>query len=130
MSAPPSSPDSVLDLLTEVLEQGSADPILDRLAPGAVVWHNDDKEDRDAVENMKRASQLHRVLRDVRVEVVQREQLSDGLLQRFVIRGTAVATGRPVAAHNCMVVHVDGRHVTRIEEYVDPTLATQLGLGG
>jgi ketosteroid isomerase-like protein len=129
MAAHPDSADSLLDLLSAVLEQGHPDPLLDRLAPGAVVWHNDDKQDRDAVDNMKRAGDLQRFLRDVRVEVVRREPLSDGMLQQFVIHGTAAATGRPVAAHNCVVMRVDGGMITRIEEYVDPTFGAQLGLG-
>jgi ketosteroid isomerase-like protein len=130
MAAYPDGADSLLDLLSVVLEQGRPDPLLHRLAPGAVVWHNDDKQDRDAVDNMKRAGDLHRVLRDVTVEVVRRERLPDGLLQQFVIHGTATATGRPVAAHNCVVVRVDGGMISRIEEYVDPTFGAQLGAGG
>jgi ketosteroid isomerase-like protein len=129
MATQPDGADSLLDLLSVVLEEGRAEPLLGRLAPGAVVWHNDDKLDRDAVENMKRAGELHRVLRDVRVEVVRREPLSDGLLQQFVIHGTAAGTGRPVAAHNCLVVRVDAGLISRIEEYVDPTFGAQLGLG-
>ncbi|HZP30228.1 MAG TPA: hypothetical protein VFC99_14840 [Acidimicrobiia bacterium] len=120
---------TALDALNASLSSASIDEFLAHLAPGAVVWHNDDKVEMDAAENMKRVPALQQLLEGVAVDVVQVEPLEHGWLQRFVLRGTVRSSGRPFAAHNCIVMHVgdDGR-VTRIDEYVDPTFGTQLGL--
>jgi uncharacterized protein len=103
------------------------DELLAFFAPGAVVWHNDDKVEVDAVENMKRLPGLHQLVDGVDVDVLQRERLEHGWLQRFVLRGTVRSTGRPLSAHNCVVVHVTDGLIARVDEYVDPTFGTQLG---
>ena len=116
-----------LDALNAALRSASVDDVIDHLAPGAVAWHNDDKIEIDAVENMKRLPGLHQLVDGVDVEVLQSEPLESGWLQRFVLRGTVRSTGNALAAHNCVVVHLADGLITRIDEYVDPTLGTQLG---
>ena len=101
--------------------------MIDYLAPGAVVWHNDDKIEIDAVENMKRLPGLHQLVDGVDVDVLQCEPLESGWLQRFVLRGTVRSNGNALEAHNCVVVHVADGLITRIDEYVDPTFGAQLG---
>ena len=116
-----------LDALNAALRSASVDDVIDHLAPGAVVWHNDDKVEIDAVENMKRLPGLHQLVDGVDVDVLQLEPLDSGWLQRFVLRGTVRSTGGALAAHNCVVVHLADGLITRIDEYVDPTLGAQLG---
>jgi ketosteroid isomerase-like protein len=116
-----------LDALNDALRSASVDDVIDHLAPGAVTWHNDDKVEIDAVENLTRLPGLHQLVDGVDVEVVQVEPLESGWLQRFVLRGTVRSTGNALAAHNCVVVHLADGLITRIDEYVDPTFGTQLG---
>jgi ketosteroid isomerase-like protein len=116
-----------LDALNAALCSASVDDVVEYLAPGAVTWHNDDKVEIDAVENMKRLPGLHQLVDGVGIDVLQVEPLESGWLQRFVLRGTVRSTGNALAAHNCIVVHLADGRITRIDEYVDPTMGAQLG---
>ena len=115
--------------INEALESGSPDEAFTMLAPGAVLWHNDDKVDMDAAEGIARVKGLHELVDGVRVEVVQVEGLSSGWFQRIVLHGTVRSSGHALAAHNCALISIadDGR-ITRIDEYVDPTFLAQLGV--
>jgi len=122
-------PPAAVRAINEALESGSPDEAIAMLAPGATLWHNDDKVDMDAAEGIERVRGLHELVDGVRVEVVQLEQLSTGWFQRIVLHGTVRASGHALAAHNCALISLgdDGR-ITRIDEYVDPTFLTQLGV--
>jgi ketosteroid isomerase-like protein len=115
--------------INDALESGSLDGAVAMLAPGAVLWHNDDKVEMDAAEGIARVAGLHELVDDVQLEVVQLEPVSTGWFQRIVLRGKVRASGHKLAAHNCAVIGLsdDGR-ITRIDEYVDPTMLAQLGV--
>jgi ketosteroid isomerase-like protein len=115
-------------VLAELLESGDPAAALACLAPDAVLWHNSDKQDVDAGAGFAAVTGLHELVDDVRVEVLERAALPDGFLQRYVIRGTVLASGAPLAADHCIFVRTDGALIIRIDEYVDPTLTLQLGL--
>ncbi len=110
-----------------LLETGDPASITDHLAPGAIVWHNYDRKDVDAIENMAAIATLAQLVADLRVEQRFLSSTDDGFVLQFVTLGTVRASGSPFEMHNCIVVtvDVDGR-ITRIEEYVDPTTAAQL----
>jgi hypothetical protein len=116
--------------LNDALESGSAEVATPFLAVGAVLWHNDDKVEMDAAEGIGRIAGLHALVDDVCVDVVHGEPIATGWLQRIVLRGTVREGGAALAAHNCAVVQVADGLITRIDEYVDPTLLAQLGVGG
>lgn len=120
--------DRLADVLVGLLESGSPAVVLGCLAPGAVLWHNSDKHEGDAATGMLAVAGLHGLVAQVRVEVVERAELPDGFLQRFVLRGVVKDSGAPLAAHQCILVRVDGTLITRIDEYVDPTFGAQLGV--
>jgi ketosteroid isomerase-like protein len=128
MGAPFDAPHAV-QALNAALESGAPEGAIEQLADGAVLWHNDDKVEMDAAEGIARVAGLHELVDAVRVEIVQGLPLPNGWFQRIVLRGTVRAGGRELAAHNCAVVTLsdDGR-ISRIDEYVDPTLLAQLGL--
>jgi ketosteroid isomerase-like protein len=126
--APDREWERLADAAVAILEQGDPDVLRRHLAPGAVLWHNSDDLDLDAVDAVASIAGLHALVDDVHVDVVQRAALPDGFLQRFVVRGTVRSTGRPLAAHNCVVVTTAGERITRMDEYVDPTFVAQLGL--
>ena len=117
---------SALELLNRVLETGDGDEFAARLAPGAVVWHNYDNLEIGATDNMNNIGLLQEMVADLRVDVLRRAEFPGGAFQQVVIRGTVRASGRQLAAQNCIIVlETDGK-ITRIEEYVDPTVGQQL----
>jgi ketosteroid isomerase-like protein len=82
----------------------------------------------DAAEGIARVAGLHELVDAVRVDVLQLEPVSTGWMQRIVLRGTVRASGQQLEAHNCAVVHLADERITRIDEYVDPTMLRQLGV--
>ena len=112
--------------LNRALETGDATDFVALLAPGAVIWHNDDLTEVDAADLMHQAGELQSYVRDPRIEVTRCEQFPGGWVQQFVLCGTAASTGKPVRSHRCAVLHEVDAKVTRIDEYVDPTFFDQL----
>jgi len=115
-----------LDALNHLIETGESDDFIARLAPGAVVWHNHDDSEIDAIDNIKGIDFLQQMVDGLRIDVVRTAQIPGGWFEQVVMRGTVKASGRPLAGQNCIVVlETDGK-ITRIEEYVDPTFGQQL----
>jgi hypothetical protein len=127
MSGATATPQAV-SALNGALESGSPTEAITMLAPGAVLWHNDDKLEMDAAEGIARVKGLHDLVDEVRVEVLQGEPLSGGWFQRILLRGTVRSSGQQLAAHNCAVIGLRDGKITRIDEYVDPTFLDQLGV--
>jgi len=94
-------------------------------APGCVNWHNSDKQVVPAV-GFNGAAALATIVDDLRADILQTESFPGGLLIRFAIRGTVIASGRELEAHNCLIVTDGDAGITRIDDYVDPTLIEQL----
>jgi len=107
-------------------DTGKRDPFEALLAPDCVNWHNHDKLEMKAVGNPG-ASALRTIVDDLRADIVQHETFPDGEMIRLVIRGTVRASGHELEAHHCIVLHNGAAGIVRIEDYVDPTLGTQLG---
>lgn len=105
---------------------GDADAMLATFAPGAVVWHNFDRKEVDAVENMGAVTVLSQLVRDMSVERRRVEEFPGGFLYQFVLEGTVIASGNPFEMQNALVVSVADGLITRIDEYVDPTVGAQL----
>jgi ketosteroid isomerase-like protein len=114
--------------LKEALGSGVPDAALAVLAPGALLWHNADKFEMDAAEGIRRVAGLHELVDDVHVDVIHSEAMSTGWFQRIVLRGRVRGSGRDLAAHNAAVIRLSGDRITRIDEYVDPTMLVQLGV--
>jgi ketosteroid isomerase-like protein len=117
---------SGLDALNHVIETGESDDFLACLAPGAVVWHNHDDLEVDAIDNLKGIGMLQEMVDGVRVDVVRRAEIPGGEFAQVVMRGTVKATGRQLAGRNCLFVFETDGKITRIDEYVDPTFVQQL----
>jgi ketosteroid isomerase-like protein len=49
--------------------------------------------------------------------------LESGALQQHVLHGTTT-NGKEFAMPACLIVAVDGAHITRIDEYLDPAPIT------
>jgi ketosteroid isomerase-like protein len=123
----PATTDDLAAAFAALLVTGDPASITDHLAPGAVIWHNHDRKDVDAIENMANIAVLGRLVDDLAVEQRYLATTDDGFVLQFVTLGTVRASGKPFEMHNCVVVlRGDDGLITRIEEYVDPTTGSQL----
>jgi len=104
-----------------------ADAFVAALAPGAIVWHNHDRKEVDARENMAAIAMLGQLVDELDNEHVRLAAIDGGFVLQFVTTGTVRASGKPFEMQNCLVVTTnDDGLVTRIDEYVDPTVGGQL----
>jgi ketosteroid isomerase-like protein len=107
-------------------DTGDRGPFEALLAPECVNWHNHDKLELPAVGNPGAAT-LRTIVDNLRADIVQHETFPGGEMIRLVIRGTVREGGNELEAHQCIVLHNGEAGIVRIEDYVDPTLGTQLG---
>ncbi len=61
---------------------------------------------------------LHANVRDLRYDVVRRDELPDGYVQQHVLRGVA-PDGSELRVPACMIVTVRRGCISRIDEYLD-----------
>jgi len=109
------------------IEGRDADAFVAALAPGAVVWHNYDRKEVDARENMAAIAMLSQLVDGLKNEHVLLASIDGGFVLRFVTRGTVKSNGNAFEMQNCLIVTVDADgQMTRLDEYVDPTVGAQL----
>jgi ketosteroid isomerase-like protein len=120
---------TIVDAFADMITIGKADAIAPYLAPGAVVWHSHDRKDVDALENMASVAVLGQLVDGLSLEQRYCSPTNDGFVLQFVVHGTVRASGAPLEMQNCVVVTTADGLVTRIEEYVDPTVGAQLSAG-
>ena len=118
--------DAIVRSLTDSLRTGSADAFVAYLAPGAILWHNDTRQEVDAETTLRGIGARLQLVRDREPEVLRVSPTRDGFVMQFALRGTVVASGSPFEMQNCIVVTLADDRFTRIDEYVDPTVAAQL----
>lgn len=104
-------------------DTGDRGPWEDLMAPECVNWHNSDKRVFRSIGSNGTAA-LRSAVVNCRADVVQAERFENGgELISLIIRGTVSATGKELAAHNCVVVTKDDAgKIVRIDDYVDPGL--------
>ena len=121
------SNDELVAAFDDAITGKDADAFVTALAPGAVVWHNYDRKDVDARENMTAIAMLGQLVDALDNEHGRPIPTDDGFVLRFVTRGTVRTTGTPFEMQNCIFVTTtaDGL-IERIDEYVDPTVGAQL----
>ena len=97
------------------------------LAPGAIVWHNHDRKEVDARDNMAAIGMLGQLVENLKNERVLLSPTDSGFVLQFVVRGSVRSSGNDFEMHNCVVVTTtDDGMISRIDEYVDPTVGAQL----
>jgi len=104
-------------LIAAAIDQGQVEPLLARMAPGAIVWHNSDRAEADAA-----ASFTAVAASPLRFAIDQRRVITtpDAVVIQFVMH---IDAETPLELHCCMVVSLDNGQITRIDEYLDPAAA-------
>jgi len=121
------SNEAIADAFDDALTGKGGDAFVAVLAPGAVVWHNHDRQDVDARDNMAAVDMLSQIVDELVNERRLFTPIEGGFVLQYVTRGRVRSTGNSFEMHNCLVVHTDADGlVTRIDEYVDPTVGAQL----
>ena len=110
--------DELADRLFAAIEKGDVDTVAALYADDAVIWHNFDgiEQPRDA--NLVVLAWMTRNVDKLRYEDIQRHDIEGGFAQQHVLRGKTKA-GADLEVPSCLVVHVDGGRITRIDEYLD-----------
>jgi len=115
---------SVAGAFKHQLETGDREPFEALLAPGAVTWHNHDRVEAPS-SNPDGGKIFQELIENASVTIVQHEEFPGGELLRVILGGTVRSTGLPLDVHNCLIFTLDGGAITRIDEYVDPTMFSQ-----
>ena len=119
--------DEMVAAFNAALEGRDADAFVGVLAPGAIVWHNHDRKEVDARENMAAVAMLAQIVDDLQIDHPLCAPIDEGFVLRFVARGTVNSNGNPFEMHNCLIVTTtDDGLISRLDEYVDPTVGAQL----
>jgi ketosteroid isomerase-like protein len=119
--------DEIAGAFDGALEGGDPERFVALLAPGAIVWHNHDRKEVDARENMAAIGMLSQLVDNLKNERVLLSPTDTGFVLQFVVRGTVRSSGNDFEMQNCVVVTTtDDGLVSRIDEYVDPTVGAQL----
>ena len=114
------------DVFARALEGGDPDGFVAILAPGAIVWHNYDRKEVDARENMASVAILGQLVDSLKSERVRYAAIDGGFLLQFVVHGTVKSNGNAFEMQNCLLVTTtDDGLISRIDEYVDPTVGAQ-----
>jgi ketosteroid isomerase-like protein len=121
------TPDEIVSAFDAALEGRDPDAFVAVLAPGATVWHNHDRTEVDARDNMAAIAMLSQIVDGLAIDHPLLAPIDGGFVLRFVTRGTVKANGKPFEMHNCLIVTTtDDGLVSRLDEYVDPTVGAQL----
>ena len=106
------------DRLFAAIQQGDVDTVGGLYSDDAVIWHNFDgiEQPRDA--NLVVLAWMTANVDNLRYDDIQRHDFDGGFVQQHVLRGTT-KTGAQLEVPSCLVVHVDGDRITRIDEYLD-----------
>jgi ketosteroid isomerase-like protein len=118
--------DGLVNSFITALEGNGTDALAANMAPRAVVWHNHDRLEVDAIDNMAGIGMLGKIVHDAKFKTVRLTALPDGFLLQFVLRGIVTSSGKPFEMQNVVIITTAGGRITRIDEYVDPTVGAQL----
>jgi ketosteroid isomerase-like protein len=117
--------DELVAVLAAALEGRDTAALTAALAPGTVIWHNHDRKEIDAIDNMAGIAMLAQLVNDPKCETTYLAPTPDGFVYQFVVRGTVASNGKPFEMQNCIIATTADGKYTRIDEYVDPTVGAQ-----
>ncbi|MEV0012092.1 nuclear transport factor 2 family protein [Streptomyces sp. NPDC047973] len=110
--------EAIADRFFDAVSRGDVATLADLYSAEVAVWHNYDDAEQTREESLRLLGRLHRKVGPMRYEQVRRTVLDDGFVQQHVVELAGMAAGLRMPA--MLRVHCDGRHIHRIEEYVDP----------
>jgi hypothetical protein len=118
--------EEMVDAFGSALDGSDPDAFVGALAPGAIVWHNHDRKEVDARENMAGIGMLGQLVDGLTTESLLFAPIDGGFVLQYVTRGTVKSNGNAFEMHNCLIVTTtDDGLITRLDEYVDPTVGAQ-----
>jgi ketosteroid isomerase-like protein len=106
------------------VESGDLDAVRAIYAPGAVIWHNHDRQEQTVEENLRVLRWVARNLPGRRYNVRRRVVIPGGFMQQHVLE--AETAGGPFTMPACVVCEVKDGRITRLEEYLDSAQAGHL----
>ena len=115
----------VADRLFAAIQAGDVEGVRAVYHPDIEVWHNFDKLNQTADENLRVLAWMVRKMTDRRYEDVRRCETPEGFAQQHVLRGTA-PNGEPLDMPAAVFCTVKDGLITRLEEYLDPAQAAAL----
>jgi len=121
--------DAVLGALAKALTTGDVSAVTPLLCLDAAIWHNYDGIDVPAGEALSLATALPALVDDLSFHIAHRVEVPGGIIAQFELAGTVKASNLPLRVRNCVFVWMGNDRIRRMEEYVDPTFAAQLGIG-
>ncbi|MCW2539615.1 MAG: nuclear transport factor 2 family protein [Frankiales bacterium] len=114
--------------MKKAFETGDRSDFVALLAPSATTWHN---HDNIAAETKRTGTNpIPDMIDNPRLEITRAAAFPGGEFMQFTLHGTGKTNGKTVEAHMCIIFTISDEGVTRLDEYIDPTLTTQLAAEG
>ena len=116
--------------LFKAIESGDVDTVAKIYSTDVLIWHNyDHGEDRSygqtREENLEVLKGLPARISGATYDVVYRERTETGFVQQHVLRGS-MPNGEPFVLPACIICRVEGDEITRLDEYFDPAITSEL----
>ena len=112
--------DEIIDAYADAFMHADPDGIRRLIAPGAVIWHNFDQRDRDIVASLGELARMRELFSEMRMDVIERFALDDGIGVRLVLRGTFRHDGQEFTSHQAKFFRISDGKIAHVEEYVAP----------
>jgi ketosteroid isomerase-like protein len=116
---PSQNPLDLVARLMTAIEDGDLAGVRSVYAPDVVVWAGFDDRERNIDASLAVLEWLLGVTTERRYEIVRRIEIDAGVLQQHVLHATTRA-GKTFSMPACLVIRIDGDHITRVDEYLDP----------
>jgi ketosteroid isomerase-like protein len=97
---------------------GDVEAVRNLYAPDAVIWHNIDRVEQSAEQNLRVLHWVVQHIGNLRYEDIRRQRTEHGFVQQHVLRGTA-PNGLELEVPACIVCTVTDGRIVRLEEYLD-----------
>ena len=111
--------DTIASEFFAAIARGDLDRVREIYSPKAEVWHNVTGRTQTREENLGLLRYFTGRVSELRYEVLERDFFPGGFVQRHVLHGK-LASGEPIAAPVCLVVHLSEGRIERLFEYLDP----------
>ncbi len=105
------------------IEAGDMDAVRDVYHPDVAIWHNTDGLERrespqNRDDNVALLTMLTNKIKDWKYDVWFREATESGMVQQHTLRGR-LPNGDALAIPVCIVLQIQDRRITRLDEYID-----------